>query len=201
MDFIKLDINKHDLLKVSELIYETDTETLNFYFKNKKNAGERIETLIKAGDNSWGYENIYIVTTDSDQVLGVLLAYKADEDPADNDFKAYFKNLNIIDALKFTILNIVDEVMTGYKLDKDDYYLSDIAVDKEYRLRGVGTFILENALELARGKKCKRVVLDVYINNTGALNFYEKFGFNIFNTKHINWFGREKGINSMEYKL
>lgn len=35
MKFVKLDINKHDLNKVANLMHETDAETFIFYFKTK----------------------------------------------------------------------------------------------------------------------------------------------------------------------
>ena len=201
MKFIKLDIKKHDLNKVSELIYETDAETLNFLFKNKINSSERIAKLVKTGDNSRGYEKIHVVTNDDNQVLGVLVASIGDDDSVKNDFITYFKTLNVFDALKFILWDIFDFFTSSVDLDECDYYLADIAVDEECRGKGIGTFILEKSLELAREKGCKRVVLDVYLENKEALILYERFGFNIYNKKSFRLFGGEKGVYNMEYNI
>ncbi len=201
MKFIKLDINKHDLNKVSELIYETDAETLDFLFKNKGNAVERIRKLVEAGDNSRGFEKIHIVTKDDNQVLGVLVASRGDEDSIKDDFITYFRTSNLFDASKFVLWDIFDFFTSSADLDEYDYYLADIAVDEECRGKGIGTFILEKSLVLAREKACKRVVLDVYLENKQALKLYERFGFKIYNKKSFRWFGGEKGVYDMEYKL
>jgi len=198
MKLVKLNVNKHDLKKVAGLIYETDAETLNFYFKNKEKAAELIQKLIQADGGSG--ENTYVTTGDDNQVYGVLVAFKGDEESIKTDLKAYFKNLSFINALKFTLLEI-SYIFIGVKIDKDDYYLSDVAVDENCRGRGVGTFILEKSLELAREKGCKRAVLDVDLKNEGALRLYKRMGFKIFNKKSIRWFGGEKGVYNMEYWL
>ncbi|MGZ7069729.1 MAG: GNAT family N-acetyltransferase [Methanobacterium sp.] len=195
---MKLDINNHNLKKVAELIYETDAVILNFYFNNQQNAAKRIEKLVEAGNNSLGHEYVYIATDSDNHILGVLVAYTGNETHLISDLKAYFKNLNLLDALKFVFLEITDG--TGADIDKDDYYLSDLAVDERCRGKGIGSFILGKSLELARIKGCKRIVLDVDFENEGALRLYKRFGFKIFNKKS-KWFNKEKGVYNMEYKL
>ncbi len=56
MEFQRMDLEKHDSNKVSEIIYEADANTFNFFFGNKKNASEKIEKLVNAGDNNLGYQ-------------------------------------------------------------------------------------------------------------------------------------------------
>ncbi len=201
MNLIKLDINKHDLNKVSELIYETDADTFNFYFHNKEIASNKIFELLKAGKNTLGFENIYIITENNENdVLGILVAVKGNDSSLIKDIKANFKILNLLDALKFSIFNFVDSLILA-KLEDNDIYLASVAVDDRCRGKGMGTFILEKSMELARDLGCKKVVLDVDLKNEGALRLYERFGFKIFNKKSIPWFGGEKGVYNMEYVL
>ena len=201
MNLIKLDINKHDLNKVSELIYETDADTFNFYFHNKEIASNKIFELLKAGKNTLGFENIYIITENNENdVLGILVAVKGNDSSLIKDIKANFKILNLLDALKFSIFNFVDSLILA-KLEDNDIYLASVAVDDRCRGKGMGTFILEKSMELARDLGCKKVVLDVDLKNEGALRLYERFGFKIFNKKSIPWFGGEKGVYNMEYIL
>lgn len=199
MKLIKFDVDVHDLDNAALLIYETDAETFNFYFKNRQNATKRIKKLIKSGKNNLGHENIYIVTEkDKKQILGLLVASKGSEEDIKRDFKTYFKTLNPYDALKFVLFDIVDNMILA-DLDNYDFYLGAVAVNEDCRGKGIGTFILEKSLEIARKLNCKRVVLDVDLENDGALRLYERFGFKIFNKKSIRWFGGEKGAFNMEY--
>lgn len=128
------------------------------------------------------------------------MAYTKEEEDTKSDFKMYFKNLNLFNALKFVFLDIGD-ICAGADLKKGDFYISDLAVDEKCRNKGIGTFLLEKSLGLAREKKCIRAVLDVDIKNEGALRLYNGVGFKIFNKKTIWWFGGEMGVYNMEYKL
>ncbi len=200
MKFRKLNIIEDDLNKVARLIYETDAEILNFYFKDKNRSVERIEKLIRAGYNSWGHEFIYVVGGDHDKIFAVLVAYKGEEIGTLSEIKVFFKNLDFLDALKFVLVGI-GYMWIGSHLDVDDYYISDLAVDEKCRGRGIGTFILENSLELARDKGCKRVVLDVDPKNEGAKRLYQRFGFIKNNKKSMKWLGSERAFYNMEYEL
>lgn len=78
MKFEKLDLKKHDLGSVSELIYETDISTFNFFFHNKNVATEKIGKLILTGKNTLGCEGIHVLSGDN-QVLGVLVSFQGNE--------------------------------------------------------------------------------------------------------------------------
>lgn len=201
MKLVKFDVDVHDLDDAALLIYETDAETFNFYFKNRQNATKRIKKLIKSGKNNLGHENIYIVTEkDKKRIFGLLVASKGSEEDIKRDFKTYFKTLNPYDALKFVLFDIVDNMILA-DLDDYDFYVGAVAVNEDCRGKGIGTFILGKSLEIAHRKNCKRVVLDVDLENDRALRLYERFGFKIFNKKSIRWFGGEKGAFNMEYIL
>ena len=199
MKLVKLDPERYNLNKVAELIYETDAKALNSYFNDKKNSAKRIKELLKAGSNSWGYEHVYVVTGDNRQIYGVLVAYRGDEISIKKDIKSYFRNLKFVNALKFILLDI-GYLWNGAAINKDDYYISDLAVDEKCRGRGIGRFILERSLQLGKDKGCKRVILDVDLENKGAFRLYKKVGFKIFNKRNAWTFGNKR-FNNMEYKL
>lgn len=52
-----------------------------------------------------------------------------------------------------------------------------IAVAADYRSRGVGSALLNEAFSWARGVGVEKIVLSVYPTNTGAVALYRKFGF------------------------
>lgn len=201
MKLVKFDIHEHDINLVAELIYETDSKTFDFYFQNRQNAVERIEKLVKKGNNnSYGHENIYVATGEDDRLYGLVLTFQGKEENLKNDFKTYFRTLDLGDAMKFMLLDIVDSIFLT-NLKREDYYLAAVAVASDYRGKGIGTFILEKSLELAREKRSERVVLDVDIDNKGALKMYKRFGFKVFNKKSMRWVGGVKGDYNMEYNL
>lgn len=52
-----------------------------------------------------------------------------------------------------------------------------------YRRLGIGTTMLKHVLDYAFRKGMDNIYLHVQINNTGAIEFYQKFGFEIVDTK------------------
>ncbi|NPA94035.1 MAG: GNAT family N-acetyltransferase [Thermodesulfobacteria bacterium] len=59
----------------------------------------------------------------------------------------------------------------------EECYLLNIAVDKDYWGRGLGSFMLKCLLTYARRRGAKKVVLDVYKDNFLAISFYQSHGF------------------------
>ncbi|HEX3013425.1 MAG TPA: GNAT family N-acetyltransferase [Methanobacterium sp.] len=199
MKFVKLNINKHDLNKVSELIYETElTIFKQLLGKDEKEAIQNIKKLIKLGKNYFGHEHIYVVINEDENIKGILVSFSGRELSLWNDFKAYFKVLNFYNFLKCAVKGtLINESLTA-SLGKDDYYLSNVAADPQFRGQGIGTFILENALKTAEEKGCSRVLLDVTFDNKGAKRLYERFGFKVYSKKTPKLF-KGHGTLNMEY--
>lgn len=81
------------------------------------------------------------------------------------------------------------DTMLGYgfckvkKYDKDpiftdgtELYVDDICVDEAQRGKGIGTVIYREICRYAALRKCDRITLNVWADNTAALRFYEKLG-------------------------
>lgn len=195
-----MDIKKHNPLKVASLIYEADVDSFNFFFGNRENASVKLEKLVTAGNNSLGFEQIYVVTNDDSHILGVMVYSIGEKIDKINELRVLYNNFNILDAFKFIMIDIVDSIFLS-DLEDDDYYYAIVAVDENSRGQGIGSFILEEGIKLARKKSCKRAVLDVDIENEGALRLYERFGFNKFKEKTLSFFKWRKGAFNMEYVL
>lgn len=56
-------------------------------------------------------------------------------------------------------------------------YLSNIYVIPSHRRKGMGTFMVEGALQTLRQMDVELVELDVYVNNRAARAFWQSFGF------------------------
>ncbi|MBM4241442.1 MAG: GNAT family N-acetyltransferase [Euryarchaeota archaeon] len=199
MIFEKMDLERHDPYKVAELIYAADVDTFNFFFKNKASAVEKIEKLVESGNNSLGHEKIYVVSNEGgNHILGILISCEGGRVNRWQELKLIFKIFNIQDTFKLILLDLIDGLFLS-DLGPDDYYLVVIAVDEDFRGRGIGTLILNNGLELAKEKGFKRVVLDVDLDNEGAKKLYERFGFRVFGEKSYPWIRGRVGAFNMEY--
>ena len=196
----KMDKKKHDSFKVSEIIYEADAETFDFFFGNKENASQKLGKLVSIGDNNLGYQQIYVVTNDDHQIMGVMVYSAGEKIGTMHELKVLFRNFNILDSVRFIMIEIIDSIFLS-RLEKDDFYYAIVAVDEHFRGQGVGSFILEEGITLAREKGCKRAVLDVDIENEGALRLYERFGFRKFKERILSLPGWKKGAFNMEYLL
>lgn len=56
-------------------------------------------------------------------------------------------------------------------------YLTQIAVLKDARSKGVGSLLLDEVIKICLLKGMNVLKLEVYCNNFSAMNFYEKYGF------------------------
>lgn len=199
MKLEKIDLNKHDTYKVSKLIYETDATLFDFFYRDKHKAIQKIERLVRAGNNTMGYERIMVVTPDNNnQVRGVLL-YSCGQ-AEENEINILLENLNCLDVLKFKVMDWLEKYFLT-DLKENDFYLASLAVNEKCRGKGIGSFIIQKALMIAKEYGFERAVLDVDIDNKGAYKLYKRLGFTIFNKKSINWFNNEKGVFHMECKL
>lgn len=56
-------------------------------------------------------------------------------------------------------------------------YIAMLAVDKDYRKRGIGSELVSKAINSMKEKGCDEVVLETEITNKGALALYQNLGF------------------------
>ena len=58
-------------------------------------------------------------------------------------------------------------------------HIHNIAVDTEYRRRGIGKYLLEFALDTVEKNNVNAVYLEVSVNNTAAIELYKKYHFHV----------------------
>ena len=63
-------------------------------------------------------------------------------------------------------------------------YIDDLCVDPSLRKCGVGTALMDYAVEYAKRINCRQVMLNVWEFNSSAVDFYEKYGFKT-RTRHM----------------
>ena len=78
----------------------------------------------------------------------------------------------------------IGSMVVGYIVIQHKLYESkimSIAVKKEFRKRGIGSMLLKKAIESAKEKGKKRLLLEVRVSNIPAQNLYKKYGFKVIN--------------------
>ncbi len=74
-----------------------------------------------------------------------------------------------------------------HEAEKDEFLIAHVAVFEQFRRKGIATALLEKAVLMARAEGFKKVVLEVEIDNTPAIECYKRFG---FVTQFTTRFGR-----------
>ncbi|MGI5879900.1 MAG: ribosomal protein S18-alanine N-acetyltransferase [Syntrophomonadaceae bacterium] len=59
----------------------------------------------------------------------------------------------------------------------EDAHITNIAIAKSFRNKGLGTVLMQEIEKIARSKKALRIILEVRPSNTSALAMYEKLGY------------------------
>lgn len=67
----------------------------------------------------------------------------------------------------------------GFWLLVEDAHVATIAIDPDWRRRGLGEFLLASLLERARALGAQRATLEVRVSNRAAQALYVKYGFQI----------------------
>jgi ribosomal protein S18 acetylase RimI-like enzyme len=125
-------------------------------------------------------ENV-LVKIENEKVCGLLLSVPVrDMRQMDKNMAKYGKEL-----LEVIGYNNIVKMMFRSKLQKyfttlnndDEYYISNLAVFKEFRGKGFGVELLKKAEELALKKGYNKLSLTVEFYNKEAKRIYEKFGF------------------------
>ena len=71
-----------------------------------------------------------------------------------------------------------------------------MSVDRNYRNQGIGTELMERAINWAKEKRIVRLELEVYTENIAAIRLYEKFGFGIEGRKRMYAYQRGRYYDS-----
>ena len=94
-----------------------------------------------------------------------------------NDLIQNFERLN-------TIVILDNEKIVGYlsyiikKRHTGKLYVEQLVVLEEYRGKGLGKKLMEEAKQIAKENGCDRIELNCWLFNENALNMYEHIGYN-----------------------
>tara|TARA_Y100000590_G_scaffold266442_1_gene299268 strand:- start:2790 stop:3299 length:510 start_codon:yes stop_codon:yes gene_type:complete len=125
--------------------------------------------------------------TSKDITEVIAINYKTLPEHYSNSF---FMEL-LLDSPETFIVAEIDNKIIGYIMCRVEYGFSilrkmslarkghvvSFAILEEYRLKGIGKKIVEQAIEGMKVKKCNEAYLEVRTDNQAAIRLYENFGF------------------------
>ncbi|MBU3135884.1 GNAT family N-acetyltransferase [Clostridium gasigenes] len=169
-----------DIEDISNLIYETEMHPEYEWGKGTEiEMRKRLIEMLKEKDNRFALDNI-IVCKENENFIGILLSAEGKKIKPltfKSDIKLLPMQCNLVEKVKYAVFNIVGGYLFYKECNKDEYYLSNIAVKLEYRGKGYGNMLMEAGDNIAREKGYKKISLNA--NNEKLVKLYEKFGFNL----------------------
>lgn len=168
----KAEISDADV--ISSLILETGIRFLPLVF------GPQVKLilgrLIKTPGTVFYIDNIYVLEIDEGKVVGAMVAY-----PGYMLNRRSLKTaLTLFDMMGMELIKrirVFRLVESKNKVSKDEFYISNIAIDRMHRGMGYGTKLLKYAEELAKEHGLNKLSLDVENTNPNAIEFYKKLGY------------------------
>ena len=147
-----------------------------FYSIFGKNVKNILKNLYREKENQFSYEFTNFIEVQN-KICGMLLSYSYDDKKkVELNTGRFLLKIMKIDFLKI-FPNLLKSFFVLEKLDKGDYYISNIATYPSFRGMGLGTKLLTFSEDVAKNRKMKRLVLEVEKENENAIKVYEKFGF------------------------
>lgn len=173
---------KEDYKNCAELIQISGPELFRYmYNESEENITSLLTYFVSMSNNTFSFDKI-IVEVENDTVRGLILAHPVydlnkfvmNEVKYISKFRGgFFKSILHILGM-FSRIGLVSKFP---KLYKDEYFITNLAVFKDYRGQGISKQLLNKAIEEAKDKGFKKVSLYVEIDNDVALKVYNNYGF------------------------
>ncbi|MGB4262533.1 MAG: GNAT family N-acetyltransferase [Fervidobacterium sp.] len=188
---------------ISSLILETGIRFLPLIF------GPQVKLilgrLIKTAGTVFYVDNIYALEIDDGKVVGALVAY-----PGNILRKRSLKTgLVLFEMMGMELLKRIRTfrlVESKNKVGKNEFYISNVAIDRLHRGMGYGSRLLKYAEGLAREHGLDKICLDVENTNVSAIELYKRLGYRGVKAKRMYIRGNkftfvrmEKLLNNKEY--
>lgn len=108
----------------------------------------------------------------------VEIEEEAFSDPwSENAFLSLLENKGLT---HYYVLEDINKNILGYfgiLIVLDECQIHTIAIDHNYRKKGLGSLMIEKIIDISMDRFVKTINLEVDINNEKAVNLYKKFGF------------------------
>ncbi|WP_294210324.1 GNAT family N-acetyltransferase [uncultured Chryseobacterium sp.] len=101
-------------------------------------------------------------------------------DPSKKMIDQYIRKSDVFTAL---YQEVTIGVVALFPLTKNTAEIKNVAVKTEFQRHGIGTFLIENAIQAAQSNGMKSVVIGTANSSIGQLFLYQKLGFEMTEVK------------------
>ena len=167
---------------VSSLILETGLSFLPLVF------GPQVKLilgrLIKTPGTVFYIDNVYVLEIDDGKIVGAMVAYPGYiiKKRSLKTALVLFETMGMELIKRIRIFRLVE---SKNRVSRDEFYVSNIAIDGRHRKKGYGSRLLKYAEELAREQGLRKLSLDVENTNSKAIEFYKRLGYRGTKVKRI----------------
>ena len=160
-----------DLAQVSRLIYLTDPYIYPYWFDSLEDGIKVLSAMIDM-PTLYHRENITVAVMPDGFIAGIIVSKQAPfSENIDDIYKAFaLAGVQVDERTDFVFQSYYAKMGAA----NDGYYLANIAVDDNYRKRGIATAMINHVLQ---GKQY--CTLESVIANAGSWRLYQRLGFKI----------------------
>ncbi|MFJ7650095.1 GNAT family N-acetyltransferase [Lysinibacillus sp. NPDC097279] len=126
---------------------------------------EELTVLFKREDNRHSYLNTF-VAVEGEQILGTLVYYNGEQ--------AIQMDANLV---KWLEEKNAPSITIDKEAHEDEYYIDTVCVAPEARGKGIGTMLIQFAIEQTQERGFTKLSLNVETQKEDARRLYERMGF------------------------
>ena len=174
---------RKDIKEITELIYITEPEPeLEWGYGSEKERKQVLEHLIKIKNNRFSLKNFIVARKDNKLIGMALLIDGKDIDrlTINSEKKVVKIQKGFLNKLGYIYSSIRDYFLFR-ECEDDEFYISTIAIKKEFRGNGYAKVMIDKISQMAKRKGYEKVSL--VAKNDKLIKFYESLGFNLINKR------------------
>lgn len=174
---------RKDIKEITELIYITEPEPeLEWGYGSEKERKQVLEHLMKIKNNRFSLKNFIVARKDNKLIGMALLIDGKDIDrlTINSEKKVVKIQKGFLNKLGYIYSSIRDYFLFR-KCEDDEFYISNIAIKKEFRGNGYAKVMIDKISQMAKRKGYEKVSL--VAKNDKLIKFYESLGFNLINKR------------------
>ncbi|UBF28294.1 GNAT family N-acetyltransferase [Kovacikia minuta CCNUW1] len=183
------------------LLFATGPALFSYVFASpSEQAKEILRQAFIQPQHAFSYEYTQVIEV-SAQSAGLLVSYPGQvKRQADEKVQLVMARLLPLRKLPKILVNLADLTRIKQDVAPHEYYILGLSILPEFRRRGLGQYLLQQAETHARSCKCSVICLDVTYNNAPAKSLLEQMNYQVAcskTTARFEQMTRAGGIHRM----
>jgi ribosomal protein S18 acetylase RimI-like enzyme len=189
----------------ADLMFSSGPALFSYVFAvTADKAQDILRQAFAAPRHAFSYEHAQILEVDN-QPAGLIIGYRGDtKRKAEEQIQGVMANIVPLQRVPRILVNLADLSRIKQNVEKDEYFVLSLCIADEYRDRGLGTALLQDAELCAQDLKCKTICLDLAYTNLRARAWLTRLGYHVTCSKTSQRFSTMTdagGLHRMEKRL